>query len=187
VDGIVIPAQYDIIKTDIDVGGEDFAGTSSDIDSLYWGVAADWYTVGMTVIAPPINTLGDGTSPFPAPTTVRLGISQGGNDLYSINALMFNGQVLSVLMWDLTPVNPAPITLDASTLKYEVNTGLELAVKASKFSNLSPLSPFDFDLHFEGGGENEDDRVQGTIPEPTTMSMLLIGGLAALSRRRRKR
>lgn len=196
IDGTVNPADYDIVINDVDAGGEVFANTGSDIDALYWGVApgatypgnqADlWYAVGMTVEAPPINTLGDGTSLIPSPTTVNLGISQGGSNLYTINVLMFGGNVLNVLMLDLAAPGSPMITLDPTTLKHSIDSGLEIAIHASKFTNLSPDSPFDFDLHFEGGGENDDDRIQGRIPEPATMSILLIGGLAVARRRRRR-
>jgi hypothetical protein len=197
VDGNINPAHYDTVVVDIgDPAGADFAGSGSDIEAVYWGLATGpdiltdptdvWYTLGMTVAAPPINTTGDGTSPFPAPTSVRLGLSQGGTNLYMIDATMYFGNVINVIMLDLSTPTPTPITLDPTTLKYKVDSGLEMAIRANQFLNLSPAT-FDFDLLFEGGGEDRDDRIAGSIPEPATMSMLMIGGLVALARRRKRR
>jgi len=198
IDGSVDPADYDIAVPDVDLGTEDFVLSGSDIDTVYWGLVPDvtyhpitapldaWYTFGMTVTVPPINTSGDLTGP-PAPTSVRLTLSQGGVEKHSLNAFMFFGNILGQpLLWDSTTGPPTAIALDASTLKYAVGTGLEIAIRADKF-NLAPNSPFDFDLHFEGGGTNEDDRIQGRIPEPATMSIILVGGLFVLARRRRRK
>jgi hypothetical protein len=202
VDGTVTAGDYDIAVTDVDIGGEQFALSASDIDTLHWGLVPDvtyhpvtnplaaWYTIGMTVKgpvgSPQINTTGDGTGSF-APTKVHLSLSQGGTERNSLDAFMFfGGFLVPPLMWDTSAATPAAITLDATNLKYAVGTGLEIAIRADKF-NLDPAQPFSFDLHFEGGGENEDDRIQDRIPEPATMSMLLVGGLIPLVRRRRRK
>jgi|GEM_PF-4509008 len=201
IDGVVNPADYDITVPDAIDTGKIFLGTNCDIDTLYWGLVPGpgynpvtnpldaWYTLGMTVVAPPINTTGDGSAgpgAF-APTTVHLSLRQGGTEKNSLDVFMFFGNILGQpLMWDTTGATPTAITLDASNLKYALGTGLEIAIKADKF-NLNPASPFDFDLHFEAGGENEDDRIQGRIPEPATISMIVIGGLVVLVRRRRRK
>ena len=188
VDGLVDPADYDISITDVDIGGEDFEGTGSDIKALHWGMALDvtglWTTIGMTVTTPPINTTGDGPSTFPRTTTVYLSIIQSGVEQYAFEARMRDGAVTSFSMWDVPLGTEVPLTTPTD-LRHRVDTGLELAIKASKFTNLNPASPFDFDLVFEGGGRNEDDYMQGTIPEPSTISIIVIGGLFTLVRRRR--
>ena len=195
VDGTVTPADYDEHFIDVDIGGEDFAGTGCDIEAVHWGLAGDvtgiWYTLGMSVIAPPINTTGDGTSSFTRSTTVYLSLIQGGVEQYSFEVRMRAGAVTGVNMWDVPAGTEVPLNADPlnppTDLKYAVADGLEIAVKNTKFTNLSPSSPFSFDLLFEGGGRNEDDEIRGTVPEPATMSMLVIGGLFMLVRRRRKR
>lgn len=189
VDGTVDAGEYDIVSTDSDVGTEQFIpGGGSDIDTVSWGYdpATGFYHIAMKVKGP-INTTGDGTSVFPSPTTVSLGLSQGGTPKFSLSAMMFDEKVINFRMWDVSGATPAdvPLTKDLN-LKYAVGPmALEIAIHGDKFAGLI-ANPFDFDLHFEGGGENEDDRIQGEVPEPTTMSMLLIGGLCAMKRRRRK-
>jgi len=205
VDGIVNPADYDEIVSDLnDIGTEHYVLTGSDIKDLHWGWAWDpghpgdpdeaWYTLGMRVEVPPINTTGDETLPFPTVTTFQLGIVQGGIQRYSFNAMMFYSSVVNVTMleYDALGQNPVPVALDATTLKHAVditanpNAGLEIAVKANKFTNLT-INPFDVVGLFEGGGENEDDIIMGRVPEPTTVSMVVLGGLLVLVRRRRNR
>jgi len=204
VDGIINGlAEYDEVVDDIADIGTDYYLTGSDIKDLHWGWAWDpqhpqnpaesWYTLGMRVEVPPINTTGDGTLPFPTVTTFQLGIVQGGIQRYSFNAMMFFGNVVNVSMleYDINGLNPVPVALDANSLQHAVHIsgdpdgGLELAVKASKFTNLT-VDPFDVTGLFEGGGEDEDDIIMGRVPEPTTVSMIVLGGMAVLARRRRK-
>ncbi len=193
VNGIVDPAHYEFSYTDSDIPGEPFAGTGLDIDTVHWGavpspLAPEWFTLGMTVANSQINTTGDGTmGPF-SRTSVVVNLSQGGSDKYMIQATLLAGTVQSVLMLDVSGPAPTVVPLSEPTdLRYAVDTGFEIAIKASKFANLSPASPFDFALLFDGGGTDRDDIIKGRVPEPATMSMLMIGGFAALARRRRKR
>ena len=195
VDGDITAADnYDLPFTDnVDVG-EPFLGTDLDIEALHWGVVPGptyhpvnnpldaWYHIGMTVKAPPISTSDGGI-----PTAVSLILSQGGVEKHLLYATMYYGGFLGQpVMTDLTTPTPTPIALDASNLKYAVNTGLEIAIKADKF-NLDPASPFDFKLNFGAVGTNRDDEMQGRVPEPATMSMILVGGLFTLVRRRRRK
>ena len=186
VDGLINPADYEESVIDVDAGGVDFALTGLDIDTVYWGVAGDvtgvWYTLGMTVTVPPINTTGDVTAPYPTPTNVHLSLEQGGVEKYWFEATMFSGNVINFIAWD--SIATAPITLDPANIKYAVDTGLEVAIKVNQLPNLAP-APFQFGLVFEGGGEHGDDRVDGTIPEPSTISMIVVGGLLTVVRRRR--
>jgi hypothetical protein len=187
VNGTVVPADYDYVFVDMDPVGPplDFSGTASDIEALYWGQDGAWVTFGMTTIGAPINTTGDESSPFTHSTTVYLRLIQGGVEQYWLEVSMRSAAVESVRMWD-TP-NGVVVPLTAPTdLRHEVGDDLEIAIHAIKFANLTP-APFAFDLVFEGGGPNQDDGIQGVIPEPATMSMLLVGGLLAVARRRRKR
>jgi len=174
--------------TDVAEPGKVFFNSGLDIDALYWGAIVDggiWYTIGMTVTAPPINTTGDGMGipPIPTMTTVKLSLSQLGVDQYLLQASMFADTVVGVYVIDR--VTNTLVTVNPADIKYKVDTGLEIAIKQSYFSNLAPLTPFDFRLDFDGGGTNEDDSLQGRVPEPATMSMLVIGGLVTLVRRRR--
>jgi len=183
VDGDVEAADnYELSFTDnVDIG-EPFLGTDLDIDTVHWGVTGDWYNIGMTVKAPPISTSDGGI-----PTAVSLILSQGGVEKHLLYATMYYGGFLGQpIMTDLTTPTPTPIALDASTLKYAVKTGLEIAIKANKF-NLDPASPFDFTLNFGAVGTDRDDDMQGRIPEPATMSMILVGGVFTLVRRRRRK
>jgi len=205
IDGLVNPDEYYAIVPDHDdLGTEAFVLTGSDIKDLYWGLVPDpmyptdpdeaWYTLGMTVTAPPINTSGDGTLPFPTVTTFQLGIVQGGIQRYSFNVMMFYGNVvnLTMLEYDAAGLNPAPVVLDANTLQHAVDIsgnpigGLEIAIKSNKFTNLAE-SPFDVAGLFEGGGMDEDDVIAGRVPEPSTVSMIVLGGLLMLARRRRRK
>ena len=187
VDGVINPGEYDISITDFDPAGLDFEDSGSDIEAFHFGVTGVWFNLGMTVrgplASPKINTTGDGTGAF-SPTSVSFSLSQGGAEKHSLHALMFFGSVLNVSMWDST--TPTPTVIDISALQLKaVDTGLEIAIHGGAFTNLNPALPFQFDLLFDGGGQNADDRIQGTIPEPATMSMILIGGLFTLVRRRR--
>jgi len=205
VDGVISALEeYDEFVTDTnDIGSEDFVDSASDIDTLHWAavkgpgfIGGDltdvWATFGMTVRgplgSPKINTTGDGTYTSVRTTTVNLNLmDSGGTEQYAFEARMRNGVVSDFTMWDGAG-NEIPLNIPGGdlNLKYAVDTGLEIAIKVNMLPNLSPASPFDFDLLFEGGGRNDDDDMQGTIPEPATMSILLIGGLVALVRRRRK-
>jgi len=60
-------------------------------------------------------------------------------------------------MVDLT--ESQPIVLNPAEIKYAVDTRLEIAVKATKFGNLAPASPFDFKVDFWDGGTNTDDQL----------------------------
>lgn len=187
VDGVVDPADYDMEFTDVDPGIMEFTGSASDIKALHWGIAADisgvWYTIGLTTVDTPINTTGDGTGPF-SPTKVHLSLEQNGVEKYWFEAHMFFGNVIGFIAWDSNAA--APITLDPADIKYKVDSGLEVAIKTNQLPNLAP-TPFKFDLVFEGGGQNQDDHIADTIPEPSTMAMIAIGGLVAVARRRRRR
>lgn len=188
VNGIINGADnYLLTVTDAPDVGEPFEGTGLDIHALHWGAIDDgglWYTIGMTVTGPPINTIGDGsgTPPSPTMTNVQLNLRDGGVDKYLLQATMFGNTVLGVYMIDRVTSNP--VAIDPADIKYKVDTGLEIAIKQSYFANLSPAGPFDFKLDFGGGGTDADDNL---IPEPATMSILMIGGLCTLARRRRKR
>jgi hypothetical protein len=199
IDAVGAADNYDWVSIDDDgPTPQDYTGSSSDIAAVHWGQAPGatfptdptdvWYTMGMSTVTAPLNTLGDGTNFFPTQTNVQLGIRQGGVALYAMSITMFNGSVKdgSVTMWDLsTNPTPTPVTLDSSTLKYAVGNSLEIAVHRSAFANLLPAQ-FDFSLMFEGGGTNADDSITDVVPEPATMSLLAVGGLF-LARRRRKR
>jgi hypothetical protein len=199
VDGTIDAADaYDKVVNDVDPAATDFTGSGSDIKALHFGVAKEpanstdpadvWYTFGMTVVGPSptprINTTGDGTGAS-APTSVRMGISQGSVK-YMVHTTMFYGSVLNVTMWDTSGPTPTQVPLNSQNLKYKVNAGLELAIKRNVFTNLAKASLFDINLLFEGGGQNKDDDLEGQVPEPATMSMLLVGGIAFIRRRRRK-
>jgi len=193
IDGNVDPAHYDFAYTDVDIVGEPFDGTGLDIDTVHFGavpsvLAPEWFTVGMTVANSSINTTGDGTmGPF-SRTSVVINLSQGGQDKYMIQATLLAGTVQDVLMLDTSGPAPALVPLiEPTDLRYAVDTGFEIAIKATKFANLSPASPFDFVLLFEGGGTDRDDIIKGKVPEPATMSILMIGGLIGLARRRKRR
>ena len=200
VDGTIDAADdYDFVTVDDDgPTPQDYTGSSSDIAAVHWGQAPGasfptdpddvWYTIGMSTVTAPLNTLGDGTNFFPSETNVQLGIKDmGGTPLYAMSVTMYNGSVKddSFTMWNLSTPTPTLVTLDSSTLKHAVGNSLEIAVHRSAFTNLLP-APFEFSLFFEGGGVNADDIITGVVPEPATMSILAIGGLF-LARRRRKR
>ncbi|MCP4378266.1 MAG: PEP-CTERM sorting domain-containing protein [bacterium] len=200
VDGTINAADaYDKVVNDNDPVPSDFTGSGSDIKALHFGVALGpthatdptdvWYTFGMTVVGPSptpqINTTGDGTGAS-APTSARFSIKQGGSDKYMIHVTMFYGNVLNVTMWNTSTATPTQVPLNSQNLKYKINAGLELAIQRKVFTNLAKASPFDFKLLFEGGGQNKDDVLDGQIPEPATMSMLLVGSIVFIRRRRRK-
>ncbi len=184
VNGEIDPVdEYDVSV--MDTAGESFA-TGLDIGAFYWGEDGDWYTIGMTVTDPPINTTGDGTYTSIRTTTVFLSLLQGvGGEKHAFEVRMRDGKVADFTMWDAVG-DEINLTKDIN-LKYAIGNGLEFAVKKSAFENFDPASPFNFDLLFEGGGRNDDDDMQGTIPEPSTISLIVVGGLFTIVRRRRKR
>lgn len=191
VDGNITAAHYDFSYTDSDIAGEPFAGTGLDIDTVHFGavpspLAPEWFTLGMTVANSSINTTGDGTmGPF-SRTSIVVNLSQG-QTTFMIQATLLAGTVQDVLMLDTSGPAPTFVPLSEPTdIRYAVDTGFEIAIKTSKFTNFSPASPFDFVLLFEGGGTDRDDIISGRVPEPATMSILMIGGLVLARRRKRK-
>jgi hypothetical protein len=194
IDDIITPVDQQEF-TDPGDTGKDYYNSGSDINKMYWGWAPganysssnltdEWYTFKMTTVQP-INTTGEIPIPgFNVETTVSLHLSQG-NPLYSLEASMRDGAVTGVNMWDIPEAKPVPLNAPTD-LRYKVDTGLEISIHGTRFSHLSK-APFDYYLLFEGGGRHQDDEIQGTVPEPATMSMLMIGGLVTLARRRKRR
>ena len=73
---------------------------------------------------------------------------------------------------------------------YEIATGDAMELRLSKsalkvFSGDGASFPSYLRLQLDDTGGWQDDQIQGQIPEPATVCLLALGGLAALRRRRR--
>ncbi len=134
--------SYDVFLTDTVDVGEPFPGTALDILTPNQDVTGDRGHIAITVTEPPINTIGDGiVYPDDAMTNVQISLNHDRIDR----------------MVDLAEFQP--IVLNPAEIKYAVDTRLEIALKATKFGNLAPASPFDFKVDFWDGGTNADDRL----------------------------
>lgn len=75
------------------------------------------------------------------------------------------------------------MALAGSDFDVSVASGLELRINQSKMGSLA-ADPY-VRSQLDGVGSWDDDQLAGVVPEPATMAMLAIGGLALVLRRRR--
>jgi hypothetical protein len=75
-----------------------------------------------------------------------------------------------------------PVVLAGGDFDVSVANGLELRIDQSKMGSLA-ADPY-VRSQLDGTGTWPDDQLVGVVPEPATMAMLVLGGVAMLARRR---
>lgn len=142
---------------------ESFSSTNWATDDHYQFTTS---TVGYTLIALEWCQSRSGTGP----ADFRV---EGSTDGTNYSTLLASYTVLSTPSWSSNPANAQPSTC------YAVNAPASFDNQATVFfrltSNVTVAS---------GGTSRVDDVKIVTVPEPATMSLLVIGALAALRRRR---
>jgi len=164
--GAILDADCEIKPSDgqeafltgvVDVG-EPFIGTDLDLHSLNREVV-ERGNIAIAITDSPVNTIGDVPGVFRAAvmTNVQINFNEVRTDRYQPFATIHGSNIREPRTVDLT--GSEPIVLDPAKINYAVGTRLEIAVKATKFGNLAPASPFDFKVDLLAIRTNRDDQL----------------------------
>lgn len=186
VDGVIDGNDaYDFKFDDAgDSGAELFAGTGLDIESFFlgWDQTASSYYLALTAAnGQALDTDGDGSMPFARPSLVQVYILQA-NSQHVLEVELFNDAVVS------TELNFAPMLTgqyQAAVNGAGAVSALEVSIKDSALIGFDPNASTEFYVVFDGKGGWSDDVLQAHLPEPATMSVVLMGGMGFLLRRRK--
>jgi len=187
VDGDIGVSEYGVSVDDaLNEAGLDSA--SLDIETMYFDEdqTADFYYVGLEVLSEPIDRDGGSTTMLDMTMLIlRLYDTTGTSLKYTIRAdLWAAGGAL--LVWDSTNT---PVVLGAGDYELAGDDGssindLELGIKRSVLSDLNGVDSPYFRAQLDDTGFASDDQLAGNIPEPATLALVSLGGLALLRRRR---
>jgi len=199
VDGIVGATEYAITLTDPAEPGRDFFNSGLDIHELRFdadAVGGSRY-VGLSVTDPPFDTNGSDTSFIGSTGVIMYFYADSTTPLPSIimnlafNALGFI-EDLSFYREFTGPATYLETDFDEITAgtDYQVATasGMELRISKSAFKVFSgddPNFPSFVRMQLDDTGMHHDDQISGDVPEPVSLTILAIGGLAVLRRRRK--
>jgi hypothetical protein len=178
VDGTVNPGEYSIVMPDnSDPVGAQFIGTGLDISSLQFDISGGYCYMGLKTAAPLITT-GDPTSMRGA-TYFEATFFDGATPLYYV---YFDFADNTLTLREKTTTGWQTLNT-AGLVNYAVGTSAEAQVSLSLLPKLP--ANLSFVARLDGTGDWMDDQISGTVPEPASLALLAMGGLAVLRRNRK--
>jgi len=173
-------ADYEIVATD--AANEAGLAEHLDMDKLLLAGddgndPADWYYLGLIVNDPDISRTGGPTSFLSRTVLDCLFIGDGGAILHNLSVVLTATDVY---------VYVDGLMLDSADYDTAVDSGLEIALVKGALPNMAGVDTFDVLAQLDDTGTAADDQlVAFGIPEPATFALLMLGGVLALTRRRR--
>lgn len=180
---------YTLVKTD--TPGETGYAPGLDIDKLQFAFDANYMYLGLTVTQPPLSLNGSGPNYSVDQATVFVfNMYNGDGSLYrKLRVYMTAPDDITAALYTSNKGSAVPIwtasNLNTDYLAVSPDTtygGLEIKIPKTDLVNMPATVSFWAQL--DDTGVYADDEISGTIPEPVTLSMLVLGGLAMLRRRR---
>jgi hypothetical protein len=183
VDGSVTGGDgYQFSLVDVAEPVADFFNTGLDIDTINFASDATYGYMGLTTVASPIDTDGDPTSLFGQTGFWAIFYTDATmtTPLYRLVVALGGAPMVNLAQWTgvWTPVALAPADYAVSAA-----TDLELGISLTKMT-LPPT--FYFVSQLDGNGQWQDDQLAGTVPEPATLGLMAIGGVALAASRKRR-
>jgi len=149
-----------------------FGGDSFDVDAMDFDESGGWLYVGVDTIGPFDRNGAGGASPPQTELWLEFRDAATGLMLFKLT-LTDGGETMKL----------DDVALDGSLWDAEVADDLEFRVDQSLLAGL--VSPYDFKARLDNAALPSDDIVTGQVPEPATLALLTLGGVAGLLRRRR--
>ena len=191
VDGTINISPDEYMGVLVDANGESY-DPGMDIDKLYLDADLTYAYLGITVedyLAVPqqFSFSGSIASSLTNVVVEMYADSSMTNLLHSLSLVMMNAGGTPTMVMALLDYAP----LSASDYQFAVGSGagltgaFEVGIKNSLLPNVT--GPGFIYVRLDDWGSNPDDEITGDfVPEPATISLLAIGGLAMLKRRRKK-
>jgi len=174
VDGVVDGNDnYAAVLNDA-VGELGLESTAWDISKANFDLDANWLYVGLETVGG-FDRNGGNTSMFG--TTLFFGLIDSTGSPYTFGLVTTASSVL---------LNVDGVTL-TENVDYVAGIGWALELKLDRSKVPTITSDFAFQAQLDDNGSGSDDQIAGQlvgVPEPATMALLALGGVALLRRKR---